>query len=69
MFWEIDLCFGKLICVLGNCYVFWEIDLCLSLLGHRSKDLDTFEFLCRVQVKSNMALHNRKLKSRGINLI
>ena len=27
MFWEIVLCFGKLICVLGNCFVFWEIDL------------------------------------------
>ena len=36
MFWETDLCFGKLICVFGNLFVFWEIDLCLSLLGHRS---------------------------------
>ena len=35
MFLETVLCFGKLICVLGNGYVFWEINLCLSLLGHR----------------------------------
>ena len=35
----------------------------------RCKHLDTFEFLCMVQVKRNIALHNRKLKSRGINLI
>ena len=25
MFWEIVLCFGKLICVLENLFVFWEI--------------------------------------------
>ena len=31
--------------------------------------LDTFEFLSIVQVKCNIALRNRKLKSRGINLI
>ena len=37
MFWETVMCFGKLTCVLGNCYVFWESDLCLSLLGHRRK--------------------------------
>ena len=36
MFWEIDLCFGKPICVLGNCFVFWKTDLCLTLLGHRT---------------------------------
>ena len=43
MFWQIDLCFGKLICVLetylcfgklicvlGNCYVLWETDLCFG---------------------------------------
>ena len=33
------------------------------------KHLDTFEFLRMVQVKRNIALHNRKLKSRRINLI
>ena len=33
------------------------------------KHLDTFEFLCVVQVKRTIALHNRKLKSKGINLI
>ena len=33
------------------------------------KHLDTFEFFCVVQVKRNIALHNRKLKSRRINLI
>ena len=31
MFREIDLCFGKLLCALGNWFVFWEIDMCLSL--------------------------------------
>ena len=35
----------------------------------RCKHLDTFEFLCVVRVKRIIALHNRKLKSRGINLI
>ena len=47
---------------------------CLLRLGCHSvcphcKHLDTFEFLCMVQVKRNIALHNRKLKRRGINLI
>ena len=47
---------------------------CLLRLGCHSvcphcKHLDTFEFLCMVQVKRNIALHNRKLKNRGINLI
>ena len=32
MFWETNLCFGKLICALGNCFVFWEIDLCFGKL-------------------------------------
>ena len=32
MFWKIDLCFGKLICVLQNSFVFWEIDLCFGKL-------------------------------------
>ena len=41
---------------------------CHSVCPH-CKHLDTFEFLCVVQVKRNIALHNRKLKSRGINLI
>ena len=41
---------------------------CHSVCPH-CKHLDTFEFLCMVQVKRNIALHNRKLKSRGINLI
>ena len=46
---------------------------CVLQLGRHSvcprcKNLDTFEFLCVVQVKRNIALHNRKLKSRGINL-
>ena len=44
---------------------------CVLQLGCHSvantKHLDTFEFLCMVQVKRNIALHNRKLKSRGIN--
>ena len=26
------MCFGKLICALGNCFVFWEIDLCFGKL-------------------------------------
>ena len=29
---EIVLCFGKLICVLENCFVFWEIVLCFGKL-------------------------------------
>ena len=41
---------------------------CHSVCPH-CKHLDTFEFLCMVQVKRNIALHNRTLKSRGINLI
>ena len=41
---------------------------CHSVCPH-CKHLDTFEFLSMVQVKRNIALHNRKLKSRGINLI
>ena len=41
---------------------------CLSVCQH-CKHLDPFEFLCVVQVKRNTALHHRKLKSRGINLI
>ena len=41
---------------------------CHSVCPH-CKHLDTFEFLCMVQVKRNIALHNRKLKRRGINLI
>ena len=40
----------------------------LSVCPH-CKHLDTFEFLCVVQVKRNIALHNGKLKSSGINLI
>ena len=40
---------------------------CHSVCPH-CKHLDTFEFLCVVQVKRSIALHNRKLKSRGINL-
>ena len=28
-----------------------------------------FEFLCVVQIQRSIAVHNRKLKSRGINLI
>ena len=32
MFWKTYLSFGKLICVLGNCYVLWEIDLCFGKL-------------------------------------
>ena len=32
VFWEIDLCFGKLICALGNWFVFWEIVLCFGKL-------------------------------------
>ena len=32
MILEIDLCFGKLICVLENQFVFWEIDLCFGKL-------------------------------------
>ena len=42
---------------------------CHSVCGPRCKHLDTFEFLCVVQVKRNIALHNRKLKSKGTNLI
>ena len=39
-------------------------------LGYHSvcphcKHLDIFEFLCMVQVKRNIALHNRTSKSRG----
>ena len=41
---------------------------CHSVCPH-CKHLDTFEFLCMVQVKRNIELHNRTLKSRGINLI
>ena len=41
---------------------------CHSVCPH-CKHLDTFEFLCMVQVKRCIALHNRKLKSRGINLV
>ena len=41
---------------------------CHSVCPH-CKHLDTFEFLCMVQVQRNIALHNRKLKRRGINLI
>ena len=41
---------------------------CHSVCPH-CKHLDTFEFLRVVQVKRNIALHNRKLKSRRINLI
>ena len=41
---------------------------CHSVCPH-CKHLDTFEFLCMVQVKRNIALHNRKLKRRGINLV
>ena len=41
---------------------------CSSVCPH-CKYLDTFEFLCVVQVKRNLALNNRKLKSRGKNLI
>ena len=41
---------------------------CHSVCPH-CKHLDTFEFFCMVQVKRNIALHNRKLKNRGINLI
>ena len=41
---------------------------CHSVCPH-CKHLDTFEFLCVVQVKRNIALHHRKLKSREINLI
>ena len=40
---------------------------CHSVCPH-CKHLDTFEFLCVVQVKRNIVLHNRKVKSRGINL-
>ena len=44
---------------------------CVLQLGCHSvantKHLDTLEFLCMVQVKCNIALHNRKSKSRGIN--
>ena len=32
MFREIDLCFGKLICVLENIFVSWEINLCFGKL-------------------------------------
>ena len=32
MFWKIDLCFGKSICVFGNCSVLWETDLCFGKL-------------------------------------
>ena len=47
---------------------------CVLQLGWHSvcpdcKHLETSEFLCMVQVKRSIALHNRKLKSRGINLI
>ena len=41
---------------------------CHSVCLH-CKHLDTFEFLRVVQVKRNIALHNRTLKSRRINLI
>ena len=41
---------------------------CHSVCPH-CKHLDTFEFLCMVQVKRSIALHSRTLKSRGINLI
>ena len=41
---------------------------CHSVCPH-CKHLDTSEFLCMIQVKRNIALRNRKLKSRGINLI
>ena len=30
MFGKHILWFGKLICVLGNCYVLWETDLCFG---------------------------------------
>ena len=32
MFWKIDLCFGKLICVLENQFVFLETVLCFGKL-------------------------------------
>ena len=37
---------------------------CHSVCPH-CKHLDTFEFLCMVQVKRNIVLHNRKLKAEG----
>ena len=40
---------------------------CHSVCPH-CKHLDTFEFLCVVQVKRNIVLNNRKVKSGGINL-
>ena len=45
------------------------LQLCCHSVCPQCKHLDTFEFLCVVQVKCNIALHNRKLKSKGINLI
>ena len=45
------------------------LQLCCHSVCPHCKHLDTLEFLCMVQVKRNRALHNRKLKRRGINLI
>ena len=47
----------------------WVLQLAYHLVCPHCKHLDTFEFLCVVQVKRNITLHNRKLKGRGINLI
>ena len=45
------------------------LQLGCHLVRPHCKYLDSFEFLCLVQVKGNIVLHNRKSKSSGINLI